>query len=414
MTRAIITFIAIILVLEVYSQSCLPNGIVFSSQEQIDNFQSDYPECSHIEGYLNIGVYAVENDITNLNGLNSITQVDGDIQIFSTSNLISLSGLDNLSTVQGSIHLGVSEAGVGNFLLADLSGLNGLTYIGNSLEISHNTFLTSLLGLESLNYIGGALSINNNSNLTDISALENISNIGESLAIYDNFSLVDLSGLDNIASINGNLYLSSNANLNTLTNLSNLVAINGNLKIYFNGSLTDLNGLNNLTSIDGDIQISINNVLVSLDGINNIDPNTIQSLTINNNSSLTECHIQSVCDYLDIPEALVDIRDNVIGCNNQEEVELACETIGIYQLQPEGVNHYPNPSHNKIVFDIPPPSEKTYLIISDIYGKSIKQIKIYPQQKQVIWNCQNQAAGIYFYQTEIFGVIYQGKIVIQP
>ena len=44
-----------------YSQSCLPDGITFSTQQQIDNFQIDYPGCSEIEGSVIIN----GNDITN-------------------------------------------------------------------------------------------------------------------------------------------------------------------------------------------------------------------------------------------------------------------------------------------------------------------------------------------------------------
>ena len=34
----------------VFSQGCLPEGITFTTQEQIDNFQTNYPGCTEIEG----------------------------------------------------------------------------------------------------------------------------------------------------------------------------------------------------------------------------------------------------------------------------------------------------------------------------------------------------------------------------
>ena len=34
----------------VFSQGCLPEGITFTTQEQIDNFQINYPGCTEIEG----------------------------------------------------------------------------------------------------------------------------------------------------------------------------------------------------------------------------------------------------------------------------------------------------------------------------------------------------------------------------
>jgi hypothetical protein len=37
-----------------FSQGCLPEGITFTTQEQIDNFQANYPGCTEIEGDVNI------------------------------------------------------------------------------------------------------------------------------------------------------------------------------------------------------------------------------------------------------------------------------------------------------------------------------------------------------------------------
>jgi hypothetical protein len=33
-----------------FSQGCLPEGITFTTQAQIDSFQIDYPGCTEIEG----------------------------------------------------------------------------------------------------------------------------------------------------------------------------------------------------------------------------------------------------------------------------------------------------------------------------------------------------------------------------
>ncbi|MDB4303640.1 hypothetical protein N9934_02500 [Desulfosarcina sp.] len=55
------------------SQPCLLEGITFSTQEQIDNFQTNYPNCTEIEG----GVLIEGNDITNLEGLNVLEIVYG-------------------------------------------------------------------------------------------------------------------------------------------------------------------------------------------------------------------------------------------------------------------------------------------------------------------------------------------------
>jgi hypothetical protein len=55
------------------AQPCLPEGITFSTQAQIDSFQTNYSGCTEIEG----GVLIEGNDITNLEGLSVLEIVDG-------------------------------------------------------------------------------------------------------------------------------------------------------------------------------------------------------------------------------------------------------------------------------------------------------------------------------------------------
>jgi len=84
-----------------HSQSCLPNGFTFTTQEQIDNFQIENPFCNQIEGHVTIGNYPDGTTITNLDGLNNITQIDGGLSIYFNLNLSSLIGLSNLTHIGG-------------------------------------------------------------------------------------------------------------------------------------------------------------------------------------------------------------------------------------------------------------------------------------------------------------------------
>ena len=103
-------------------QSCLPEGITFSTQEEIDNFQSEYPNCIEIEGAVVIGGDKIKNDdIVNLNVLNILTSIEGHISIKN------------------------------NNYLESLSGLNNVTSIGGYLIIEANNALTSLMGLDNIN-----------------------------------------------------------------------------------------------------------------------------------------------------------------------------------------------------------------------------------------------------------------------
>ena len=67
----VITINYLLITINLFSQPCLPQGITFTTQEQIDNFQTNHPNCTEIEG----GVKIEGNDITNLDGLNVITSI---------------------------------------------------------------------------------------------------------------------------------------------------------------------------------------------------------------------------------------------------------------------------------------------------------------------------------------------------
>ena len=95
------------------SQGCLPQGIIFITQAQIDSFPINYTNCKKIEGQVNIGI--AEKDISNrkgtanprtgdgpiinLNGLSALTSIGSDLLIFANIDLKSLTGLNNLISI---------------------------------------------------------------------------------------------------------------------------------------------------------------------------------------------------------------------------------------------------------------------------------------------------------------------------
>jgi len=201
--KNIVTIISILLLFQtgIYSQPCLPQGITFTSQTQIDNFQINYPNCTEIEGNVVIGGWSTSG-ITNLNGLEVITSIGGGLRIFKVDSLINLSGLENLG------------------------------YIGGDLSIYRNDNLISLEGLNSLVSIGGDLSIgdyeyNLYTSLASISALNNLTSIGGGLYIWYNSSLSNLTGLDNLTSLGGDLKICGNSALQNITALGNINTVHG-------------------------------------------------------------------------------------------------------------------------------------------------------------------------------------------
>jgi len=93
--------------------------------------------------------------------------------------LTSLDGLSSLTQINGYFNL------EGNSALTNVDGLSSLTQINGSFNIQGSTALTTLDGLSSLTQINGILQIVDNTNLFDISQLKNISSL-QSIIISGN------------------------------------------------------------------------------------------------------------------------------------------------------------------------------------------------------------------------------------
>jgi len=359
---SLVVFILFLVSGTAYSQSCLPEGIIFTTQEQIDNFQTTYPGCTEIEGDVEIS----GNNITNLNGLNVLTAFWGGLRIDNNNLLINLSGLDNVTSIGGYLSITANNAlpsltGLKNLIsigeslsinsndtLTSLAGLNNVTSIGGFLSFYNNAALTSLAGMDNVTSIGMDLSFANNAALTSLTGLENVTSIGRNLDIYFNHSLTSLTGLENVTSIEGHLYIEDNPALTSLTSLDNVTSIGGYLFILDNASLTSLAGLDNVTSIGEDLWIEENAALTSLSGLDNIEAGSISDLVIYDNISLSTCEVQSVCDYLLSPGGTIEIHDNAPGCNSPEEVEDACE-LSVGSLNPDvEISIFPNPANMEL------------------------------------------------------------------
>ncbi|MDP3444048.1 MAG: hypothetical protein Q8T08_14425, partial [Ignavibacteria bacterium] len=144
----------------VVSQSCLPDGITFTNQAAIDNFQTNFPDCNEIEG----NVLIEGTSINNLNGLSVLASIGGDLVISGNDSLTSLSGIDNLASIGGNLNIAYNA-------LTNIEGLDNLISIGGDLIIARNNALTSLSGINNLASIGGDLDITWNDALTSITGL---------------------------------------------------------------------------------------------------------------------------------------------------------------------------------------------------------------------------------------------------
>ena len=308
--------LALILQVSASSQSCLPDGIIFTTQMQIDSFQINYPNCSMVEGDIEIS----GDDITNLDSLVVLTVIDGDLFVGYTT------------------------------MLASLSGLNNVTSIGQTIRIYMNSALTSLSGLDNIVTIGQNLRITNNDVLANINALSSLTSVGENLRIYMNSELTSLSGLEN------------------------LTTVGDNLRITNNSAITSLSALFQLTSINGELVIENNDALESLEGIDNIDSETITDVAIRNNLLLSTCEVQSVCNYLATPNGDISIHDNTIGCNSNEEVIEAC-VEGVEETTRPEITIYPNPARDELTITNEHDIIVNEIVIYNAMGQKVMSVR---------------------------------------
>ncbi len=313
----------------VYSQSCLPEGILFHTQSQIDNFQTNYPGCSEIEGDVIFSGSPYELDtIKNLNGLSVLTSIGGNLEIQGCQSLNSLQGLGNLQFIGGALFLDWNA-------FSNLEGLQNLEIITGDFSVGESENLDNLIGLENLQTIGGSVNFG-------------YETMGGTACTH----LTSLTGLENLNSIGGDLNFHCNVQLEDLSGLSGLTHIGGDLNFHCNEQLEDLSGLSGLTHIGGDLRIRNTVVLQNLAGLENIESGSISNLTITNNSLLSNCEVNSICQYLASPNGTIQIYNNAPGCNSQQEVEDACEAVNVNDIKFKNqIVIFPNPATNEIFIE---------------------------------------------------------------
>lgn len=397
-----------------FTQSCLPDGIILYNQAAIDNFQTNNPDCTEIEGDVTIGNDGYLTDINSLAGLNVITSIGGNLHIITNENLNNLSGLDALESISGNFTLednngltdftglgGLESIGgemyiIENDNLGTFSGMGSLTTVSGQFKMGHNLTFSGFTGLTSLTTIGGfeIYYIHNMPTMEGLSALTQVNGdfrivschalvsfaglsalqeIIGNFSISDNPEIVSVEGLEALTTIGGDLIFGFNITdqFVSFTGLSSLSSIGGNLTVGGGNMLQNLDGLEALTSIGGELRISGNNQLVSIEGIANIEPQSIGSLEIRYNPSLSACDVSSICDYLQIPGGNVTIDNNATGCSSESEVNAACGTGLFDQNNQPLFSLCPNPASKKVSIQLREGVRLQSVIIYNLLGKEV-------------------------------------------
>lgn len=406
MKKVILTILAALIGCVGIAQ-CPTSNIELNSQEDVDNFALNYPDCTEFSYDLRIDDTA--GDITNLLGLSQLTSVNllfilgtqintleglhnisvaGDLAIWGNPNLTTLEGLTALEETGGLdlfINSGIQDLSgmdslqsigrlslFGNGNLSDISALDFLTEL-ESLTVGGND-LSDISGLENIQTIERDVSFSNEG-LASLDVLSNIQEIGGTLYLAFLSELIDVSAFSQISELE-EIYLLECPMLSNLSGLENIQTIAGRLRVGFMPLLTDLSGFANVNSVGG-LEIYNNDGITSLSGLESLDtilynlylldnPNLMDISTIGNlsaegmdevvvsgNSSLEVCDYPLICEAIFDEEVFDQVALNGGGCYTTPQVTALCLLGTEDNLVSQDVSIAPNPIEENMVLSFP-------------------------------------------------------------
>ncbi|MCI5058896.1 MAG: T9SS type A sorting domain-containing protein [Flavobacteriales bacterium] len=328
-----VLFIINLMSLSTFAQTCLPNGITFNSQTEIDDFPNDYPGCSQVLG--EVRVFDFSGDVKNLDSLAQINSIGGELFMFVLDSLQSIQGLQNLDSVKGGLRM-INVSGI-----QDLQGLNSLKYVSPHLEISRVDHLISLSGLDQLNRIDGNLIIDHNANLKSLSGLENVVSIRDTLEITWHDSLLNLNGLNGLKTIGGRLMIESNDGLLSLDGIDSLNHVYDGILIAYNDYLSDIQALDNISP---DSLPPFTNSGTGLSG---------WGYYFHHNDSISHCDLNGICDYVQTPNSGYLIAGGTGSCTHNGALESSCFLVtNIVEDNENDYFIFPNPTSDDFYLDL--------------------------------------------------------------
>ena len=316
-------------------------------QEDLDAFaESGWEE---VDGNLTIG--GEGSPLVDLDGMETLRRVTGDLEIRDTEDLADISALSDLVEVQGELVVfentaletvpsfpGLEVLGafvvsrneslveIGEAPLVEETGqfviqlnpaleiiddpLPALRSVEGNILLLFGQSLQEIRGLEALEAAGGLLQIGGSAALTAVPSFPSLREVGEgfflsevgeieelevapalesagALIIQFNASLHTLTGFGLLQSLEGELRLFRNDELTVIGPLSSLEAVGGPFRVERNLALTTLEAFQTLATIGGDLEIALNPVLADLDGLSGVT-STLGDLLIDNNESLQD------------------------------------------------------------------------------------------------------------------------------
>lgn len=210
---------------------------ILKTQAEVDAFGAN--NYTHIKGWMRIE----GENITNLDALSTLTNIESSLWIINNDNLENLDGLSNIDSI-------------------------AVNKTSSQLWLDNNTKLENIEGLKGLKETS-EIKITNNINLKSINGLRNVTSDLWGIIINENENLTSLLGLNNISKVNHYVFIKENKNLEGLTGLENLIEDGGTITLQENISITNLNPLTKLETA-GALWITLNEKLEDFCGLNKL------------------------------------------------------------------------------------------------------------------------------------------------
>lgn len=360
---------------------CPTGMITLLTQADVDNFQTTYPNCTQILDGLQIGPDNGSSNITNLNGLQGLTQLDGglnilnnpslgdltafstltqleDIYLFNNAQITSFNGLQGITSINDikleqsfvtdfsalsnidDVHKlwivddtaitdlsGLSQLLILNFLELDntrITSINSFDLVGYSewITIKDNDFLTSINGFGSVDLVDN-LTILRNTQLTTLSqSFQSLENIQDNLIIKGNTNLMDFGAFSSLESVD-TIQLDQMPGEQDLSVFSSLTYLRV-LRVTRVNNITSLNGLQGVPRLTF-ISIENNPLLASINAIGGSDALWLTGMRIIGNPLLAICDIPVVCNYLGSANSNATVNGNATGCASEQEIAAECD-----------------------------------------------------------------------------------------
>jgi|GEM_PF-5140884 len=299
--------------IKISSQKQIDKSFRFNNQSQIDSFKINNPSVEIVNGNIYIANEKF-GDIVSLKAFENIIEIKGSLSILYTIDLKTLEGFENLKSVES---LDITA----NRKLSTIDNFLSLTSISKAIKIAGNHEVSSIGFLSKIKPMPHhQIQITGNDKLESLQPLSQWEEVN-SLRIASNDILSSLEGLNNLKVVHDALIIGPQVRVREITELEQLEYC-GKFFFLSMNQIKDLNGLKHLKKIESHIDISDNRNLVNIEKLNEIEFGNEMEILIGWNKKLSNCYIESLCNYIDNYPTRFIFSGNDINCSVEHYKEM--------------------------------------------------------------------------------------------